>query len=62
MVTLRVYDFMGKLIQTFREGTQYYSGLNSEELNLSLLKGGVYTIQVATKEWIASKSLVIVKN
>jgi hypothetical protein len=62
MVTLRVYDFMGKLIQSFKEGTQYYSGLNAEELNLSLLKGGVYTIQVATKEWVASKSLVIVKN
>ena len=60
--TLRVFDFMGRLVQSLSPNTFYNSGFNEENLNLKELKGGVYTVQVSTTEWIESKSKVVVKN
>jgi hypothetical protein len=60
--TLRVFDFMGRLIQTLSLNTFYSRGFNEENLNLKELKGGVYTVQVSTAEWTESKNIVIVKS
>jgi hypothetical protein len=60
--TLRVFDFMGRLVQYLSPNTFYNSGFNEENLNLKELKGGVYTVQVSTAEWTESKNIVIVKS
>jgi hypothetical protein len=60
--TLRVFDFMGRLVQSLSSNTFYNSGFNEENLDLKELKGGVYTVQVSTAEWTDSKNIVIVKS
>ncbi|MHB8853066.1 MAG: T9SS type A sorting domain-containing protein, partial [Ignavibacteriaceae bacterium] len=60
LVTLKVYDMLGKEVATLVNGTQA-AGHYSVQFNASTLSSGVYIYRIQSNNFTAVKKLVLLK-
>lgn len=60
--SIKIYNYLGQKLKEIHDGSIYSNELIEIPINLMGLTNGIYTIQIATKDWIEAKNLVITDN
>jgi hypothetical protein len=61
VVTVDVYDMLGKKVSTLINGVAQTTGEHTVQLNTKSLNNGSYVVRVSTPTWSDSKTITVSK-
>lgn len=61
LVTLKIYDVLGREVETLIDNKYYNSGIHKIAFNAKGLSSGVYIYRLVTKEFVQSKKMILIR-